>query len=453
MAVTAGILPTRCSFDDDIAMITLQMEEFDIFAKQDKGKYRAEEPPDFKVALEASVEELQIHKYYLYDCKFAQSIGAAVHEDETIIAALASEDHQAYEDREMALRLNEDPDLEHPGQATESDLSLLDKWLPVVAETIMANALITTSDDELDQAGPSMTFAERQADLLVKLSQGFTCSVCRETRRCDAMAKVQCEHRYCIDCAKELFIRATNDEELFPPRCCKKPIDATLVRRHMTDDELEAYDIASIEFATIDRTYCSNRQCGKFLPAGLMHVGTKAATCKNCDTCTCCICNNEYHRGSDCPNDPALRATRKLALANGWQTCPGCNVLVQLRTGCNYITCRCKTEFCYVCGIRWKNCHCDVADEGRMIERAEEVVDRDAEAGPPRAERNRRVRLIHSELQENHECEHRGRFQRLLSGGRRGFQCEMCDARHWKYILQCRHCYINVCEDCRRNRI
>jgi hypothetical protein len=29
----------------------------------------------------------------------------------------------------------------------------------------------------------------------------------------------------------------------------------------------------------------------------------------------------------------------------------------------------------------------------------------------------------------------------------------MCDDEHRKYILQCRGCYINVCEDCRRNRI
>lgn len=88
-----------------------------------------------------------------------------------------------------------------------------------------------------------------------------------------------------------------------------------------------------------------------------------------------------------------------------------------------------------------------------MLERAEEVVDRDAAPNLPPVERNRRVRRVQADLRGNHECEHLGRFQRLLDGGRRGFQCEMCDARHWKYILQCRHCYVRVCEDCRRNRI
>ena len=69
-------------------------------------------------------------------------------------------------------------------------------------------------------------------------------------------------------------------------------------------------------------------------------------------------------------------------------------------------------------------------------------------------ERRRRVHEVFAELQENHECEHSRRFQRVDSGApRRGFRCEMCDARHYKYILQCRHCYVNVCEACRRNRI
>lgn len=33
--------------------------------------------------------------------------------------------------------------------------------------------------------------------------------------------------------------------------------------------------------------------------------------------------------------------------------CPRCNVIVELESGCNHITCRCKHEFCYVCGLDW----------------------------------------------------------------------------------------------------
>ncbi|EME42772.1 hypothetical protein DOTSEDRAFT_176057 [Dothistroma septosporum NZE10] len=442
------------AFDEDIDLIAMQMEELELFTKNDKGKYCADDPPDLNLALQVYLEDLQTYKRYLDDHKLAQSIGIAVHQDEAMIAALTSEDLTAHEDRQMALRLNEDDaNIQDPSQTSGIHQSLLDEWLSCATETITANSIVADSEDEDDQAGPSMTFAERQDDLMVKLSEGFTCSVCHERHRHAAILKLQCNHRYCITCAKELFVRATRDETLFPPRCCKKPIDPELVRGHLSSKERGDYDMASVEFATVNRTYCSNRQCGRFLPQALMDAASRVAVCSSCATSTCCICNNEAHEGLDCPDDPALRETRRVALENGWQTCPGCNGLVQLRSGCNHMTCRCKTEFCYVCGARWKNCPCDQADEGRMIERAEEVVDRDAEAELPRAERNRRVRVVHAGLQDNHECEHPGRFQRMFGGGRRGFQCEMCDVRHWKYILQCRHCYINVCEDCRRNRI
>lgn len=327
------------SFDDEITMITLQVEEFDLFARQDKGKYRVDDVSDFRVALRISAEELQAYKDFVDDHKLAQSIGTAVHEDEAVIAALTSEDLRVYQDRRVALRLSEeDVDPQEPRQASESDPSFLNEWLSCMADTVVANASIATSDEEEDQAGPSTTFTERQADLLAKLSEGFTCNVCHERRSCTAMVRLLCDHRYCIDCTKALFVRATHDETLFPPRCCKKPLDAGLVKKYMTPEELAAYDSASEEFVTVNRVYCSNRQCGKFLPPALMNAATGAATCRACDTHTCCICKSEYHEGSDCPDDPALRETRELALANGWQTCPGCNGLVQLRTGCNHMT-------------------------------------------------------------------------------------------------------------------
>lgn len=108
--------------------------------------------------------------------------------------------------------------------------------------------------------------------------------------------------------------------------------------------------------------------------------------------------------------------------------------------------CHCKAEFCYVCGVQWKNCTCPTADINRIEERAEEIVRRDAPAGILPHERRARFNEVFVGLQDNHECEHSRRSQRIFSGApRRGFQCEMCYARHYKYILQCRLCYVNVC--------
>jgi hypothetical protein len=104
--------------------------------------------------------------------------------------------------------------------------------------------------------------------------------------------------------------------------------------------------------------------------------------------------------------------------------------------------------------FRWKNCDCPPADIDRIEERAEEIVERDAPPNMLPHQRLERFNQVFAELQDNHECEHSRRFQRIDWGQpRRGFRCETCDARHYKYILQCRLCHIRVCEDCRRNRI
>src|SRR4051812_13233301 len=107
--------------------------------------------------------------------------------------------------------------------------------------------------------------------------------------------------------------------------------------------------------------------------------------------------------------------------------------------------CICKAEFCYVCGVDWKHCDCPAADIDRIEERAEEIVERDAPPGMLPHERRQRQDQVFAELQNAHECEHSRRFERRYCNSRRGFRCEMCDARHYKYILQCRRCYINVC--------
>lgn len=119
----------------------------------------------------------------------------------------------------------------------------------------------------------------------------------------------------------------------------------------------------------------------------------------------------------------------------------------------NETRCRCGAEFCYICGLKWKSCLCDAWLEENIIDRAEELVDREAVGLVQPQERQRRVALVRQELLQTHECAHTGRFERILHGGRRGFRCEMCEDRHWKYMLQCRRCHLRVCEVCRRHRV
>lgn len=49
--------------------------------------------------------------------------------------------------------------------------------------------------------------------------------------------------------------------------------------------------------------------------------------------------------------------------------------MVELNKGCYHMTCRCKTEFCYLCRARWKTCRCTQWDEGRLVAAAEQRID------------------------------------------------------------------------------
>ncbi|KAH6620583.1 hypothetical protein C7974DRAFT_364271 [Boeremia exigua] len=445
-------------FDADITALTIQLDEIRLFIEGDKGKYAANQPPDRNIVCAAFEEELRRYEVFITDQRLAHSMGAAVHVDGEIILESTIEETQCQEDRLLALQIsNDEPGYEDPpASGSIIDSSQVQNWLKTATHSQHAGSVVDFAIDDSDdgtEAGPSKTFAERQADVLEKLSQRLQCVVCREKVFSNLTVSLPCGDRYCIECLKGYFIRATKDEMLFPVRCHKKPIPLNLIAAHLSVDELAAFERASIEFSTVDRTYCSNRACGEFIPPEQIQSATHRASCTFCSTSTCGLCNRSYHGGLDCPDDPELRQTRDLAGELGWQTCFSCGSIVVLRSGCNHMTCCCKAEFCYECGTQWKQCRCEHADAGRILERAEEIVERDAPIGIPQRERRERVQQVRAELELNHECEHPGKFQRIYECGRRGFRCEMCDVRHWKYMLQCRHCFINVCEDCRRWRV
>ncbi|THH30196.1 hypothetical protein EUX98_g3975 [Antrodiella citrinella] len=79
--------------------------------------------------------------------------------------------------------------------------------------------------------------------------------------------------------------------------------------------------------------------------------------------------------------------------AQNWRRCPKCAVIVELAYGCNHITCRCGTHFCFKCGSLWDikkaRCtrvpSCELWDEEMLL--AERERNRDARAGPQPARR------------------------------------------------------------------
>jgi hypothetical protein len=327
------------TMDDELAALTLQLEELGMYSDSGKGKHPVDQPPNIDVVYGQFQAELQAYKDFITDQKLAQSIGAAVYSDSVIIEDLTSQDVQAHEDRRYALELcNNDPDVEAPPPSMYDNLQgEVHDWMSTISGNIAAASVFDFSDDETE-AGPAMSYVERQADIIKKLSTEFKCCTCYDRFPRASIVTAKCGDRYCIDCMKGLFMRSTKDEGLYPPRCCKQPIPLDLIARHMNSDELATFGLAVVEYATQNKTYCSNYACATFVVPDSIEPDTNRTVCPKCSTETCSLCNQAFHGESDCPDDPSLRQTRELTREMGWQTCYVCARVVQLRSGCFHIT-------------------------------------------------------------------------------------------------------------------
>jgi hypothetical protein len=330
------------AFDDELAAIALQLEELDLYSQISKGKHAVDNPPDIETAYFNFQAEIEGFQLFLADQQLAHSMAAAVHSDEALIADLTSRDVRTHEDRRVALQMsNTDPGIERPPQAVTSQLQTdVETWTNTVSELLAASSIVDFSDDETD-AGPSMSYTERQADVFGKLSDTTRCSACLGRFPVAKTINTECpsdRHHYCIECLRNMVTRASREEAYYPPRCCKQPIPLDKFKKYLTSEELDAISSASVEFSTTNRVYCSNRQCSRFIYPERVEPGLDRATCGHCNQLTCSICKNPYHPDIDCPEDQAAQQAQELARQEGWQSCPDCHRLVDLMSGCFHMT-------------------------------------------------------------------------------------------------------------------
>ncbi|OAA64405.1 Zinc finger, C6HC-type [Niveomyces insectorum RCEF 264] len=287
--------------------------------------------------------------------------------------------------------------------------------------------------------------------------------------------RAPCKHDYCAACIFGLFDAATKDETLFPPRCCRQTIplgddddeDGTgdgntdcgrLVRAALPPATIATFRAKALEFSTANRIYCHDPTCSTFIPPSTPAVDVDAVdtantadavVCPRCNKATCTLCKTAAHADFPCPDNESDKQMLALAAEQGWRRCNACQHIVELNTGCNHITCRCKAEFCYKCGEKWKTCPCDSYDEIHLVANAVAAADREPDAGRRNAaQRNARVQQIRDYLVDHHDCDpHRWRSR----GG--AFQCSECHHHLPEYIYECRHCRILACRRCRYNRL
>ncbi|EIN08763.1 hypothetical protein PUNSTDRAFT_17680, partial [Punctularia strigosozonata HHB-11173 SS5] len=168
-----------------------------------------------------------------------------------------------------------------------------------------------------------------------------------------------CGHFYDKDCVLDLFQAATRDESLFPPRCCRQHISFDAVRPHMESAQVNAFLEKRKEFSTMKRVYCAAPACSTFLGAQKSQGTIYECNSSTCKTRTCSFCKAKVDELAHiCKKNDSEAEVLSVGQREGWTRCPGCEQMIELIIGCYHMTCRCKTEFCYLCRARWKTCSC-----------------------------------------------------------------------------------------------
>ncbi|OMJ92137.1 hypothetical protein SteCoe_5125 [Stentor coeruleus] len=89
-------------------------------------------------------------------------------------------------------------------------------------------------------------------------------------------------------------------------------------------------------------------------------IGSISDPHKSCTLChleMCFICGKPWHEGKTCEEEENIEY-EGWELGKNVKRCPKCCYKIEKNEGCNHMTCSlCKTEFCWLCGIRWYSGH------------------------------------------------------------------------------------------------
>ncbi|CAL1708948.1 unnamed protein product [Somion occarium] len=180
-------------------------------------------------------------------------------------------------------------------------------------------------------------------------------------------------HPYCAGCLQSYIMTKLDPEGdgsgnpsmvVFPLRCpeCSLSewadgIPDDVAARVLSEKNMTTWHHQKL-LDSLPRHYCPNPRCSALVQ---LHddPDEPQAQCPACSTLMCVPCRVVWHQDLSCEEYQALplderspedQQALQLMKAQNWRRCPKCAFIVELSVGCNHITCRCRTEFCFKCG-------------------------------------------------------------------------------------------------------
>ncbi|KAJ7755328.1 hypothetical protein DFH07DRAFT_743267 [Mycena maculata] len=383
---------------------------------------------DEDIALEIYAQDARLSS----DSAYAQRIQSSGLADMQYAQKVAAAEKKLMLDAEFAMRLQAIDDEGRDTDQVKDVESLLEQD---EIDKIMAA--------ELNEKGKGKFQIKSRADTPIKLEEFeqnkgvltnpyATCGICMDafqptyspyaasisansSSRIQFGLRLSCpqQHAYCVGCLTS-YIESKLDPEgkggnsgviaSFPVRCPECPvtdyidgISDDISERILGTEKMVLWDHQKL-LNSIPHMYCPNPKCSAIVqtPEGTQDP---QALCSSCQLLLCVPCRVAWHHDISCEQYQALppderspedRLLLELAKAKDWRRCPNCSSLVELISGCNHMTCRCGTHFCFKCGSLAttkgtckRDPPCELWDEEMLLEERERERARSLISTPP----------------------------------------------------------------------
>ncbi|KAF4493771.1 IBR finger domain containing protein [Fusarium agapanthi] len=249
--------------------------------------------------------------------------------------------------------------------------------------------------------------------------------------------RLPCGHDYCLPClitAVELSISRTWH---FPVQCCNIEVPPEEIEGSLLANDIQQYREKWAEYTTMDRTYCSNSQCLKFIPPnrtsddGTPCYGDEAG-CPTCNEVTCTRCKNKGHTG-DCEQQVGPVQALALAESKGWKRCSRCGHLIELADGCSHMGMS-PNQLVNLSNLLTYTSQYVSADIDPALQQHQLDAPPQPVPAAPNANRPQLPPML---------CDHD--WQRVENPGR----CRVCREGVHPYTFECTTCTLRVCHGCR----